>query len=490
MLVYNVGMTIEELFKKNYSNKEIAKELNCSLSTVKRYLRNHNLRRTYTQRSMIQSRTVKEAIDAGRMTYKCGDENPAKRPEVRKKISEGVNKSINIIKSKRANTLLNRYGVDNAFKSNEFKAKIAKTNLKKYGVKNPLQNQVIKEKAIAKSKETLAIKYNHVSRIEDIKQEYERLGRKLTPQEMIKLWNCAQSNAYIFMHKYHLEDYVELGYSKFENDVEAFIKTLNVKYIKNCRSIITPKEIDFFIPEYNVGIEVNDVDTHSITKNTYGGEVKKKGYHYMKSKMCEEKGIRLIHVWEYEWYNERQNPILKSIIAGACNQSKSIYARKCKVEITESAKMKDFFEKNNIQGFRGGKYAINLVYEDEVVMSYIIGFPFFGKGKYQWEVIRGATKLNHRVIGGATRIWKHFLKEFNPESCVYYIDYNYFNGNSIKKLGLEYICTRPSFKNYFVKEKKVRNRQPAHHNEIKKLVEQGKVYEIYNAGVKVYLYKK
>ena len=57
--------------------------------------------------------------------------------------------------------------------------------------------------------------------------------------------------------------------------------------------------------------------------------------------------------------------------------------------------MREFFDKNNIQGFRGGKFAICLVDKvtKEIYMSYLFGNAFFGKGKYEYEVIRGATKL-------------------------------------------------------------------------------------------------
>ena len=124
-------------------------------------------------------------------------------------------------------------------------------------------------------------------------------------------------------------------------------------------------------------------------------------------------------------------------------------------------------------------------------MFFFFGDAFFGKGKYQYEVIRGATKLSYNVIGGASKIWNYFIKTYNPTSCVYYIDFNYFNGNSLKNLNnMKYITTQFSFKNYFVKENRVKNRDPMHHKEIKQLEKQGLVCPIYNAGTKVYVWEK
>lgn len=145
------------------------------------------------------------------------------------------------------------------------------------------------------------------------------------------------------------------------------------------------------------------------------------------------------------------------------------------------------------KGLGGGKTAICLVEPktNEVYMAYIMGNAFFGKGKYQWEVIRGATKLGYTVVGGASKIWKYFIETYNPDNCVYYVDYNYFNGKSLENLPhMELITTQYSFKNYWVNENIVKNREPARHREIKELEAQGLVFPIYNAGTKVYVWKK
>ena len=269
-------------------------------------------------------------------------------------------------------------------------------------------------------------------------------------------------------------------------ELQEYIKTIyKGQIIINTKKIITPYELDIYIPEKQLAIEFNGNYYHT-TNN-----IDKKA-HYNKSKLCEERGIRLIHIFEYEWDDERQRPILENIIKSALGINKTIYARKLNIIVKESKEMKEFFNKNNIQGFRGGKFAICLIDKitKEVYMSYLFGDAFFGKGKYEYEVIRGATKLGYNVVGGASKIWKYFIKTYKPESCVYYIDYNYFNGNSLKNLAdMKYIKTQFSFKNYFVNNGKVKNRDPMHHKEIKQLQEQGLVYPIYNAGTRVYVWE-
>jgi hypothetical protein len=55
---------------------------------------------------------------------------------------------------------------------------------------------------------------------------------------------------------------------------------------------------------------------------------------------------------------------------------------------------------------------------------------------------------------------------------------------------MTFIKTQPSFKNYFIETKEVKNRDPAHHNYINELYDSGKVIPIYNAGTKVYVYEE
>jgi ribosomal protein S18 acetylase RimI-like enzyme len=50
------------------------------------------------------------------------------------------------IKEEIINTYIEKYGVDNPFKSNIIKNQIKQTNLQKYGVENPQQNKIIKNK--------------------------------------------------------------------------------------------------------------------------------------------------------------------------------------------------------------------------------------------------------------------------------------------------------------------------------------------------------
>ncbi|MDY5929904.1 MAG: hypothetical protein SPJ27_07710 [Candidatus Onthovivens sp.] len=413
---------------------------------------------------------------------------------------------------------LEKYGVKNPYQSKEIQNKIIEQNLKQYGVKyNTQRSDMIKKTKETKLKRHGDSNYNNREKLKQTCLErygVEHPNQTQMPNEIYNIlhdknlleskilslnekdrtlinlknllnYNVSTIGIYVKLHGLDsLINYSNVK-SDSENKIINFLNKNNIVFEKNNRYILNGKELDIYIPDYNVAIEYNGTYWHS---SLY----KDKNYHYNKSKLCEEKGIRLIHIWEYEWENERQRPILENIILSACGKIQNkIYARNCKIEIRESKNMKQFFEENNIQGFRGGKFAICLIYNNKVVMSYIMGKAFFGKGKYEWEVIRGATKLGCSVIGGASKIWKYFKNNYNPQSCVYYVDYNYFNGQSIQYLdNFKFIKTQPSFKNWWRIENKIKNRDPLHHKEIKELEKEGLVIPIYNAGTKVYVWEK
>lgn len=403
-----------------------------------------------------------------------------KKLEITEKIQKtnqeryGVKCTLQLDKSR--DTMIERYGVAYTGQSKDLLTKMMKTNQERYGYNMPF--------------EKISYLGDKVHRIIDSEIELKKyildIDFKYRTQALVAQ-SLGISISYLsnILNEFDLNKYMNHYGSSLENEVRLFLDDLKIEYNINVRNIIYPYELDIYIPKYNVAIECNGTYYHS-------NKFMDKNYHFNKSKLCEEKGIRLIHIFEYEWNNIRQRPILENIIKNALNiNTNKIYARKCNIVIKKSNEMKEFFNTNNIQGFRGGKFAICLEYNDEIIMSYMLGSAFFGKGKYEWEVIRGATKLGYTVVGGASKIWNYFIENYKPSSCVYYIDYNYFNGNSLKNLPqMQFIKIQPSFKNYWVKERLVKNREPHRNQEIKKLYESGEVIPIYNAGTKVYVWKK
>ena len=70
--------------------------------------------------------------------------------------------------------------------------------------------------------------------------------------------------------------------------------------ILNSRSVISPYELDIYIPDKNLAIEFNGVYWHSEAQG------KDESYHYDKWKMCKDAGIDLVTIWEDGWRDRRE----------------------------------------------------------------------------------------------------------------------------------------------------------------------------------------
>lgn len=81
------------------------------------------------------------------------------------------------------------------------------------------------------------------------------------------------------------------------------------KIITNSRKIIAPYEVDIYIPKLKLAIEFNGTYWHSIY-------FKDKDYHITKTLLAKQKGIKLIHIFDDEWAENKEQVVsyLKDII--------------------------------------------------------------------------------------------------------------------------------------------------------------------------------
>lgn len=204
------------------------------------------------------------------------------------------------------------------------------------------------------------------------------------------------------------------GTSDSEKEIVNFISNFTKDILENDRHIICPKELDIFIPSRKIAIEYDGLFWHSFT---YHPDSK---YHLEKTTSCERQGIHLIHIFENEWLNKQD--IVKSRIKNLLGvHDKVVYARKCSVRFVESKESFGFQETNHLQGGVYGSVNIGLYCDDELVSLMTFSKPRFSK-KYEWELVRFCNKLGYHVPGGASRLLKHFERNYNPKSLVSYAD--------------------------------------------------------------------
>jgi hypothetical protein len=199
-------------------------------------------------------------------------------------------------------------------------------------------------------------------------------------------------------------------------------------------------EIDIYLPDLKIGFEFNGLYWHS-------DKYKKKDYHLEKTKHFNDRGIHLIHIWEDDW--DLRSDIIKSQIKNWLGlTTNKIFARKCNVREINSEAI-EFLNKNHIQGSDKSSLKLGLFYDNKLV-SVMTFDRFEGRKKMEeggWNLSRFCNLLNTSIIGGASKILKYFIKNYNPIRIISYADRDWSCGDLYLKLGFNLVSeSRPDYK--------------------------------------------
>ncbi len=348
------------------------------------------------------------------------------------------------IKEKKAQTCLNKYGVDNVYKSEEIKKKIKITINEKYNVDSILKLDQVREKTY-KSMQDQSTK-NKIRESKQLRIHQFELENDCTLFNTLRT-KYGQSWIHLPLERLTLNghasfiknsdipkiiDCVKSVGSSFEQEVKKYIESIySGKLIFNTRKVISPLEIDIYIPDKNLAIECNGTFWHSSLNNC------DENYHYNKSIKCQKLGIKLIHIYEYEWYTN-QNKI-KQLLNISLNNFSKIFARQCKIRVITDNIAKIFNENNNLQGHKQAQITYGLFYQNTLIQ--IMSFSRINVNQNnlyntEWEIVRECSISNTVVIGGISKLFKYFIKIFKPSKIISYCDFNKFNGKSLEILGM------------------------------------------------------
>lgn len=386
---------------------------------------------------------------------KYGVDNPSKLNYVKDKLVStniqkyGVPCSLQsiLVKSKSRESIIEKYGVDNVFKSMDIINKIKSTNIDRYGFEYPMQSEEIKDKY----RRSNVIKYgsNNILQNEKFRKKFIVCGSDNYIEYLkdgMSLFKCdlgMDHNFEIFADNFHTRSKSSLPLCTicFPIDDKKSIK--EVMLLDFIKSIYTGDavsgyrdglEIDIYLPDLKIGFEFNGLYWHS-------DEFKNKNYHINKTNYFRDRGIRIIHIWEDDWINKQD--IVKSQIANLvfCNKKK-IFARKCEVvELEDVDLVRDFINNNHIQGYVNSVKKFGLYHNSEL-LSVMTFDKFEGRKKMEisgWNLSRFCTKLNTNVVGGASKILSHFIKQESPGRIISYADKDWSVGDLYKNIGFDVV---------------------------------------------------
>ena len=233
--------------------------------------------------------------------------------------------------------------------------------------------------------------------------------------------------------------------SSYELELHDFLKTYNIDFETN-RQILIGKEIDILIPSLNLGIEFNGLRWHS---EFYGK--KDKNYHLNKTILCNQKGYSLIHIFEDEYVNNKDIVFskLKHLIKKDYDLPK-IQGRKILVKEIYKNDAEIFLNKFHIQGFSSSTVYLGGFYNEELIS--VMSFKNGGITNKDWELTRFATNYNYRYQGVGGKLFKYFIRNYNPKNVISFADRRWTinpNNNLYTNLGFELVSiTKPDYRYY------------------------------------------
>ena len=204
-----------------------------------------------------------------------------------------------------------------------------------------------------------------------------------------------------------------------------FIENLGVTANINDRSVLSGKELDIYIPEKNLAIEINGLywHRHENLKDRY--------YHNTKFKECEKLGIKLIQFWGVDLKNKTE--IAKSMVLANLKMiNNRVFARKCSIKNISQKEYANFLDRTHIQGAATSKIRLGLYSGGKLVA--VMGFSKVGN---EVQLIRYSNELFTLVVGGFSKLLNHARKANNFSTIVSFSDNFYSNGDVYKSLGFK-----------------------------------------------------
>lgn len=222
-------------------------------------------------------------------------------------------------KEKSKNTLIKNYGsIENAYNVKTIKSK--ETKKKKYGSEN--YNNSNKTKITLENKHKTFEINNNCTKYTTLLKLYGQGWKSLNLPVIYNGRFRYISNEYLdIIKKYSSEFHNVKDVSNVENELYNFIKAnINYKILKNVKNIIKNNninyELDIYIPDLNLAFEFNGNYWHS---NAF----KDKYYHQNKTIACYNNNIQLIHIYEFNWINNKEE--IKNNIINLLNKNDCSY---------------------------------------------------------------------------------------------------------------------------------------------------------------------
>ena len=341
--------------------------------------------------------------------------------------------------------------------------------------------------------------------LNNIKEYYLEFKELPTTHQLSSITNRHVTTVSNAIKNYNLNQFILNSRSSYlVSIILRELQKLNISYDLNNRSILIDDcrrlEIDIYLPEYKLGIEVNPVSTHSVDVGRLG--LSSKTYHQEKSILAEEKGVGLIQFYDADYHDARRFDVFKEQLKALVSNKTKIGARECSVQPIDAKSSNQFLNKYHFQGMeRSSSVRYGLYYGENLV-----GVLTLGKSRYtkdEFEIVRYCMDPNVVVIGGFSKLFTYALKDIKTGSkIISYMDLNkrLRASNVYEKHGFQFDgLTKPDYvwvKRYgtetlsrynTTKSKLVSEGHDASKSEVEIMLDRG-YFRVFGSGSKRYVY--
>lgn len=160
--------------------------------------------------------------------------------------------------------------------------------------------------------------------------------------------------------------------------------------------------------------------------------------------------FQVLHLWEDVWQT-RQAQVLGRI-RSVLGMNMRIHGRSTLVERIAKEDAAIFLDKYHLQGNVNARYCFGLIYQHELVALATFSnkrrMKLKGNDFNSAELIRFATKQGITVVGGMTKLIKHYFDHYKPDDLMSYADRDWSIGNAYLTSGFKLIgVTAPIYLN-------------------------------------------
>ena len=224
-----------------------------------------------------------------------------------------------------------------------------------------------------------------------------------------------------------------------EQAIGDYIESLGISIERNNQYILPYRgEIDILVESMKIAIEFDGLYWHSedvskVPKNLIS-----------KTKRLNHLGYRVIHIFEDEWQHKPEIVMsrLQQILGKTDNR---IYARHTIIKTIDNSTKNEFLEENHIQGQDVSKIRYGAFHDEELVAVMTFKPTNFSKGGdgSEIELSRFAVKKNMSIIGIASKLFKLFISDYNPDKVISYADRRWSEGGLYQSLGFVFDSYTP-----------------------------------------------